>query len=263
MTIVAAVKSRDGLVLGTDSMTQVTAVNPADPTAAPQYLISYANATKLFRIGEYPMAAVTWGSGNIGNRSISGIVLDFEGTLSVTPTTVEQVANELCEYVGAMYDATFSAVPEENRPILGFLLGGYSPGQPLAELWEIRFPIGQSDAARVHCMRDQEASGANWRGIEIPFTRVHFGFDPRIIDKLVSTGMKAEQAIGMLSGFETPVIFDSMPVQDAIDFTKHILRTTISYSTFEIGLAACGEPLQIGVLLRKGFKWVEEPKFHL
>jgi hypothetical protein len=34
MTIVAAVKSRDGLVIGTDSMTQVTRVDPSNPQLA-------------------------------------------------------------------------------------------------------------------------------------------------------------------------------------------------------------------------------------
>lgn len=264
MTIVAAVKSRDGLVIGTDSMTQVTRVDPLVPTAGTQFLKSYANATKLFRIDNCEIAVATWGSGNIGDRSISGIVLDFGESLTETPASIQAAAEQLSQYVGTLYDATFAAIPQGQQPVLGFFVAGYSQGQPLAELWEIRFPQIPNEPGRVHCVRNQQQHGANWRGIELPFTRLHMGYDPRIIASLVAAGVDQALAINALKQFETPVIFDSMPVQDAIDFAKHVLRTTIAFTTFEVGIPTCGEPLQVAVLLRKkGFEWIEEPRFHV
>jgi hypothetical protein len=263
MTIVAAVKSRDGLVIGTDSMTQVTQVNPANPQQGLQFLKSYANATKLFRIAG-GIAVATWGSGNIGDRSISGIVRDFEDSVGTSvPASIDAAANQLCQHVASIYDGAFSALPQTQQPVLGFLVGGYSQGQGLAELWEVRFPVGANNT-RVNCVRGQQQYGANWRGIELPFTRLHFGFDTRIGDKLVAAGVDKTVVQESLGGFETPVVFDSMPVQDAIDYAKFILRTTIGFTTFEIGVPTCGEPLQLAVMLRnRGFEWIEEPRFHV
>lgn len=262
MTIVAAVKSRDGVVLGTDSVSSVTQMNPNDPTAQPQFLKSYANATKLFRLGEH-VAAATWGSGNIAGNSISGIVHDFAQTMKSAPAaTVEDVTGTLRDFVAQQYEAAFAAVPETNRPILGFLVGGYSPSDPLPELWELRFPLGQP-LGGVRCVRSEQQSGANWRGIELPFTRLHMGYDPRLLPRLVAAGLTPDSAAAAVKPFEAPVVFDSMPVQDAIDFAKHVLRTTIAYSTFEVGVPACGEPLQVAVVLRTGFEWIDEPRFHL
>src|SRR5947209_17014484 len=127
MTIVAAVKSRDGLVLGTDSVSQVLGIQPGAP--APQFLKAYANATKLFRIGDCQIAAATWGSGNIGNRSIGGIVLDYAEMLKGPPASIEEAARGLEAFVGPLYEAGFATIAPEAQPQLGFLIGGYSTGQ--------------------------------------------------------------------------------------------------------------------------------------
>jgi hypothetical protein len=262
MTIVAAVKSRDGLVLGTDSVSQVLGVQPG--AAAPQFLKAYTNATKLFRIGDWEIATATWGTGNIGNRSTGGIVLDYAESLTSQPPSIEVAASGLRDFVGPLYDAAFASLAPEARPLLGFLIGGYSTGQSLPELWEVRFPVVPGTSVRTQIVRQPEDFGANWRGIELPFTRLHFGYDPRLIDQLVALGLDRTAAEQALPNFQSPVVFDSMPIQDAIDFAKYILRTTISFTTFEIGIPACGEPLQLAVILRKkGFQWVEEPPYHI
>lgn len=54
---VASVKVRDGLVLASDSMTQVTI--PSEPPAPPQWAKAYANARKLFQLADLPVGVVT------------------------------------------------------------------------------------------------------------------------------------------------------------------------------------------------------------
>ncbi|RJO62367.1 MAG: hypothetical protein C4542_04285 [Dehalococcoidia bacterium] len=93
---------------------------------------------------------------------------------------------------------------------------------------------------------------------------MYFGFDQRIADVLTKAGVSAQLVEQVKTQFATPVIFDSMPIQDAIGFTEHILKTTIGYSTYEIGQAACGDPIQVAVILkRRGYVWVHEPSFHV
>ena len=261
MTIVAAVKSRDGLVLGTDSMTQVVGI---DANGNPAFLKAYENATKLFQLGDSPIGIASWGAGNIGPRSIGGLILDYSENMKQPPATVEDAATGLAQFIGQIYDAAFSAVAIGQQPLLGFLLGGYSFGQPLAELWEVRFPFMNQSEDRARLVRGQQDFGANWRGIELPFTRLHMGFDPRILEELIQNGVDRNLLEQTVSKFQAPIVFDSMPVQDAINFSIHILKTTISFSTFEIGVPSCGEPLQVAVILRKKrFVWVEEPRFHV
>jgi hypothetical protein len=258
MTIVAAVKSRDALVIGTDSVT--TIISSDTP---PAVIKSYSNATKLFQLRDHQLIVATFGAGNIGNHSIGSIVLDYAETLTVAPSSVQKVAAGLEVSVGKVYDTAFAQLELSQRPVLGFLVGGYSKGEALAELWEVRFPYYQGGSNRTVLVRGPDDFGANWRGIEIPFTRLHMGFDPRLVDTLTQLGIAPDVALKTLQQFETPVIFDAMPIQDTVDFARWILRTTIGASTFEIGVPACGDPLQLACLRRRGFEWVEEPRFHV
>src|SRR5204863_5776898 len=109
MTIVASVKVRDGLILGTDSMTQISA-----PTEqGPQLLKSYSHARKLFRLSE-TFAVATYGLGNIGNRSIEGLVLEFSRTGPArNAPTVASLAEALHAFVRPQYDSQFAEGSEE------------------------------------------------------------------------------------------------------------------------------------------------------
>src|SRR5262245_39203077 len=132
------------------------------------FLKTYENATKLFQLGD-SLGIATWGAGNIGPRSIGGIILDYAENTPQLSSTVEEVAKELAQFIEQVYNTAFSTVEVNRRPLLGFLVGGYSSKQPLAELWEIRFPFIDPSGEQVRLVRGQEDFGANWRGIEIPF----------------------------------------------------------------------------------------------
>jgi hypothetical protein len=75
MTIVASVNVRDGLVIATDSMTQISI--PPAPGEPPQWAKAYSNARKLFQVGDLPMGVAAYGLGNLGPRSVERLVYDF------------------------------------------------------------------------------------------------------------------------------------------------------------------------------------------
>lgn len=252
MTICASVKVRDGLVLATDSMTQIQGTSE-DGTVG--VLKTYSNAKKLFRIGLLPIGVMSYGIGNIGKRSIQGFMRDFSWGGA---DTVRDVTDSLYQYIKTAYDGEFNPLPQEQRPVLGFYVAGYLQNKPFAEEWEFLIP---SDT-QPREVRDQEEFGASWRGIERPFTRLYHGFDPTIADMLRELGLDDETVRNLLDGLQGAFVFDGMPVQDAINFATFILRTTIGMSTFEAGPPACGGPLQVAVILPdKTFQWVSEHTF--
>ena len=65
MTIIASVKARDGIVLATDSMSQLIARNQAGQVGIVK---TFCNARKLFRIKELQMGTMSYGLGNIGTN---------------------------------------------------------------------------------------------------------------------------------------------------------------------------------------------------
>jgi hypothetical protein len=254
VTIIASVKVRDGLILGTDSMTQIS----AQTDQGPQLLKSYSNARKLFRIGHRSIGVMTYGLGNIGQRSIEGVVFDYQAQAAAHGASVQDVTQGLYDFMKPLYDAAFEGV-ESPEPV-GFYVAGYSDGQPFPEEWEFLLPRDDAPFAA----RQTDTFGASWRGIDQPFTRLYKGFDPYVLPpRMQEKGVSDGDIMQVLdpAGLETYVIFDGMPLQDAVNFAVWILDTTIGWATFQVGAPSCGRPLQVATIRADtGFRWVAEPE---
>lgn len=257
MTIVASVKSRDGLILAADSMTTVTV-----PTEkGPQFFKSYENGRKLFHMRDLPIGAVTYGLGNIGSRSMEGLVLEACKQMSDDITGVEDVAQALYDHLRAEYDAAFEGLDEEQRPSCGFLVGGYSPDEAFAQLFEFEFPAAEGPTEAL----GPEHFGATWRGVDYPFVRLWRGFAPAMLNALASEdGIAPERISQLVTPLEIGVAYEGMPVQDAVNFATYILDTTIGFSRFAPGVPVCGGPLQVAAILPdEGFCWIAKSDLHI
>jgi hypothetical protein len=218
-------------------------------------LKAYSNARKLFQITNLPIAVMSYGLGNIGQRSIQSFMREFGSRDLKKDVNVKSIAESLFTFIKTAYDAEFSSYAE--KPIVGFYIAGYSTRNVFAEEWEFVLPRDSTPKAA----RPETAFGASWRGIELPFTRLHKGFDPRIENQLRQLGLWTDQIEKVCKGYESPVVFDGMPVQDAVNFAVYVLQTTIGMATFEQGLATCGGQIQLATILPDdGFKWIRNPE---
>lgn len=252
MTIVTCVKVRDGLVLGTDSMAHIT--------RGEQFLRFYENAHKLFQVGKLPMGVMSYGLGNLGHRSIESLMREFGESLEGR-VSVNTVGKELFAFMKEKYDALAEGMPEDDElPALGFYLAGYSRGQVFAEEREFQFP---RDTAPL-TPRDKEQFGAAWRGIEAPFHRLSMGYGFLVRQRLEEAGVADEQVSALLDDLAMGVVFDGMPVQDAVDYATFILKTTIGYTTFATDVSPCGGPLQVATILPdNGYEWLARPMLEM
>lgn len=251
MSIVASTLVHDGLVLGADSMVQITG---RDDTGKIAMVQSYQHAQKLYKVSSR-IGAATWGIGNVGPRSVGSFIDDYARGLGQRELTVEKVTRGLLETLEEVYKKEFGGVDQTTWPRLGVFVGGYSSGNPLAEEWEFDIPT-QNKPVRV---RTPETFGASWRGVVDPFTRLYRGIDPRIKAGLLAKGIKEEELDQLTARF----IFDGMPIQEAIDFVVFVLNTTVNVSKFEVGISSCGGPLWVSLITRDGFEWIHRPKWRM
>jgi hypothetical protein len=201
MTIIASVKVRDGLVLGTDSMTQIWGANG--------FLKSYANARKLFQINELPIGVMTHGTGNIGDRSIEGVVLDLCSSVGAALRSVPDMADLFFEHVHPLYEAAFP--DEDARQPLGFFIGGYSPEAATPETYEFMLPL--DTAPRV--VHAEDATGASWRGIFAPVAAIMRGMSPGVQKDLLDGGMSSDDVDELAAKHGMTVVFrDAGPGRD-------------------------------------------------
>lgn len=258
MTIVASVKVYDGIVLGSDSATQIMG---RDPQGKIVIFKTYENARKLFQYLDFPIGILSYGIGNIEKKSIETLLLEFERTINIGPyPSIQQLSEALFTFFNKKYHDWIKQIQTQDKHILGFFIAGYSPESPLAEEWEFVFPISDKPKS----VRPIDQFGSSWRGVSIPFTRLYFGFDPRLKDKLKDLGVSETIIDQAFKEFGSNVIYDGMPVQDAIKFVEFILKTTIGLAYFEIGPPSCSEPIDIVVIdSKKQFHWISEKKLHL
>jgi hypothetical protein len=265
VTIVASVKVRDGLVLATDSVTQIS--YPGQPGQPPQWAKAYANARKLFQFRGTAIGAVTWGLGNLGPRSVEQLVLEFvrNDLFDIFDDdggspTVTQLAASFFEYVAGAYNEQLVDVPIEQAPAMGFLVAGYSHDSPFAQEREFVLPWDTQPRE----IRAPAVSGSSWPGVDAPFVRLWNGLDPEIRTRLVEAGVAEDVVKSAADPAQMYAVYDGMPVQDAIDFAVFIVRTTIGYTTFIPGVPSCGEPLQVAAILPdQGFEWIARPDLEL
>ena len=259
MSIVASVKVYDGVVLAADSVTSITGTG----AQAAQFIKSYRHARKLFQLGRLPIGVVIYGVGNFGRRSVENYITEFVATRVPTFTTdaqqaVNAVAIDLHTFLQTAYTAAFGQLAPNDQPVFGLLLAGYTPNNPLPEEWEFILPADP----QPRLTRPLNEFGSGWRGITLPFMRLYRGFDPRIQQRLVALGVAQAVVDQVKNEFPNlPIPFDGMPLQDACDFAHFILSTTIYCSRFEVGVAACGHPIDLAVITRAGgFEWIAEKK---
>lgn len=78
MTIAISLKVNDGIVLAADSASTILSKGPDNRLGVVNV---YNTANKIFNLKKgFPIGAITWGSGSIGQASISTLTKDFRSS---------------------------------------------------------------------------------------------------------------------------------------------------------------------------------------
>jgi hypothetical protein len=268
MTVAVVVKVFDGIVLAADSATTLTLPNGSHQV--------WNNANKVFHLHRrHPVAAMTWGLGNIGSASIATIAKDlrrrFMGGDPEHPDwalddtyTIEHVADRL---VAMAYDELFAAA-RAGRPsaTLGFVVAGYSSGSRQPEAWLVEM----SDATTrpvPSLLTPPGESGWLAFGQRDAAARLLRGYDESLPSRLIAILDQAEaaKALRLLAGgaLECQAVLPAMPFADAIAFARFVVDTTVGYSRFRFGPDTVGGPVEVaGITPHEGFKWISRKHYY-
>lgn len=266
MTVVVAIKVGDGIVMGADSASTITANG--------QYISSYFNAEKLFNlIKGVPIGMLTWGLGALDGRSISSLAKDLRAKLSdssdsdwfVNPNaySIEEVAIKVRRFFyDELYQSEYPADGPSPYPELGFYVGGYSSSQKWAEVWSVEIQTDRSCNAPIKKIDCDQGWGAVWQGSGAEaMQRIVLGHSAEIVQRLIDAGMPVQDA-HQLAQIPTPLIHPTMPIQDAIDLVKFLMDTACGYARFELSAATVAHPLDIAAITpHEKFKWVQRKHY--
>jgi hypothetical protein len=266
MTICVSVRVAEGLVLAADSATilQGDIVGP-DGTTQRQLLQTFNYATKVAQVGGFPMGVMTWGLGSIASRSIQSLVMEFEFQYEPRPPfVVETVANDLLTFIMARYDA---AIPTPTpMHTLGLFVGGYSDGEFFSSQFSVELPAQRAwTKVRPDSAPDVPDFGSNWFGASDALQRLILGFDPPALEKLVARGVDRGLVQAWVDAHEAslPIIFDGMPLQDAIDFAEWATAVVIGRWRFGMGAQLVGGDVDVAVIRPRSFQWAQRKRWSI
>lgn len=228
MTVVVSIQVSEGLVLAADSATTVGVIGLE---GSPVALKVWPHAKKLFHIKDYPVGALSWGLGSIGDRNMPSLIYEFEYEKLLPREQnkdyeVMRIANDLLEFLKDRYLQQYGT--ESNAPDFGMMISGYSDGEFFPEQYFFQFPqIWSLRNARPLDSQGRSKPGAAWFGLTYPLIRLIKGFDPRLRENLVKEGMSIDKVNEILNRFELPVFYETMPLQDAIDMAIWLVEAAI------------------------------------
>jgi hypothetical protein len=269
MTIAISLKVNDGVVLAADSAaTIITNTGNNQPVGV---INVYQNAEKVYNLCKgKPVGSITWGSGSIGQASISTLMKDFrkekQDILSKEDFHVEEISHELSKFV---YEDNFKPAyktwPKNSRPRIGFMVSGYSAGDSFAEEW--KFDIINGELKGPNKIRGKEQTGITWNGEPEALYRLILGISNGLTSVLQDCGVDDNLIKEILDKAQDkltiPFVMSPMPIKDAIDLAEFFVQTTINFSKFSPGAPTVAGPIDIAAITKhEGFKWIYRKHYY-
>jgi hypothetical protein len=283
MTICISVRVAEGLVFAADSAVMLTGTVPSPQGPTQMVIQNFNYANKVTHFKDYPIGILTWGLGSIEARSIQSLVMEYEygypDREAKGAYTVREVADGLLAFIQTRYDAAFPppvpapvppgpgaapAAPAPNRPGLGLLVGGYSHRGFFSSQFVYQFPDSTDwQEVRPNLPDGRPSFGANWYGLTDALTRLFLGYDQGALNELVNRGADAAVVQRWVNDgvAALPLVFDGMPLQDAIDFAEYSARVVIGRFRFAQGPPLCGGEVDVAVMTPDTFRWAQKKRW--
>ncbi len=277
MSLGIAIKSAEGIVLAADSRVTIMAqappgMIPAAPQGGPPPTLilpaTYDSATKLLRFHERQMGAITFGRGSIGStiqsqRTAASYLPEFERRLAENHPG-EVPAEEFARLLGHFFlDRWNEAGMPPQVPAgqgMTFFVGGFTGTEPTGRLYELDVP-GHPEPAERHA----GDLGAMWGGQRDVVDRVLQGFDPRVLDfVLTNTNQQLPQAQRdalyeqMRNNFNQPIPWALLPLRDCVHIAHFLVKATISIQGWSLGIRGVGGEVDVATITRTdGFQHIK------
>jgi hypothetical protein len=265
MSLGIVFKGPEGIVLAADS--RVTLMSKFDDGAIMPS--TFDNTLKLLRVnGQEFVGIITYGLGAFGKqpRTAYSYIPEFEAAIKKGRSTkrlkVEEVARKLSEFFMRQWKEQGMPKPEEwkagNNADMVFLLGGYDEKEPYGRVFEIDIP-SQPKPKELHF----NTFGPVWGGQQEFVGRLIHGHDPSMITIIQKHLSLSDEQVAKLraelKNIEVKIPYQFLPLQDCINLSILLVRTTIEMQSFYVGLRGVGGDIDVAVITKTGgFQSVQE-----
>lgn len=232
MSFLIAVYVNEGIVLASDRRSTYSNTIEVEGTVIQRIGIHSTNSTDKTFICPNGAGISTCGDASLNGKPITGYIKDLIRTRINKETKVDDIPNIIIDYFYSM-----DSVPNTN-----FIVAGYQneAGVNQQKIYKVR--LGSNDIIPV----DTTNQGASWDGETLTLTRL-------LLNVALDDGNGNFQSIP----FE-PILFEYFTLQDAVDFARYAVETTIQTMRFKNVIETVGGEVDILVITPDETRWLQK-----
>ena len=174
--------------------------------------------------------------------------------------TVKEFAKRLGSFFNEQWKQT---MPDDFDDNVTFMVGGYDEGEPYGRVYETKVP---SRLKPVEQHVNADSFGISIGGQHEYVNRLVGGIDSRVLGLVKGALDLDDDAANELSNhlrsnIGTPIPYQFLPLQDCVDFSIFLIRTTMEMMRFIVSTRGVGGPIDVAVVTRtEGFQAVQQKK---
>ena len=250
MSLIITIFTDDGVVMACDSRQSISFAKKENNKEVNYKLPLSDNTNKLFLCPNGSGIAVC-GATDYQDISISLLLKRFFDTKVNSDTPVSELPKLLIDF--------FKDKKEDGKSTI-FHIAGYEIVNGISEQKVYKVIINKADDITICVERGQR--------------HIFFDGDASVILKLLKPQiiqtkyideiqLSAEcENLGYILLEGSSILYNRMNLQDAIDFAKFLIQTSISFQSFNIAPKTVGGPIDILVIESQESKWIQQKELH-
>lgn len=235
MSFIITVYTNEGIIMASDSRTTYTTTNTlSNGTVEKNIGVQLTDTTYKTFVCNERIGLSTCGTSSINNMPIAGFIEEFI-SMKVTPdSSVEQISQDLI-----VYFSQYTPIPNTH-----FIVAGYNKDDNKQHLARVYV------ASKQVLTENTDDPGAIWDG-EID-----------VLQRLIKS-VAIKQTDGTYKDLKYYNIgFNFFTLQDAIDFAKYAVDSTIKTMFFQDRVKTVGGSIDILAIKPNGAFWIQHKELH-
>lgn len=246
MSLIITIHTNEGIVMASDSR---TTFNKRDFSPLPDGKgaiitdsqgIHYSDTTNKTFLTKNNIGISTCGAAAIDGKPVTGYIEDFMNTKVLTHTKVSEVSTLILDEFKA-----FKPVPD-----IIFHVAGYEEENGVLRQRFFRVFVADNSIFEI----DVTSQGAAWNG------------ETEILSRLINPYWiqikKPDGSVDYEKHNAPPIPWNFFSLQDAVDFSKYAMNTTIETMRFQERLKTVNAPIDILAIKPAGAFWVQKKELH-
>jgi hypothetical protein len=243
MSFIITIYVPEAIVMASDSRQSII-IKRNVPDEATQQAVETINSDfvyKTFLLQKQGVGISTFGESILGKTTIESHMKRFQEEKVKNGDDIFCIAQKLLDFFSHQFPSARTA----------FHIGGFMKESRKSVPYVYHCQVSRNEIRRLNTKPGTEevVYGASWGG------------QGDIIAGILGAPQKIGPDVGIEQNAKAPVVWDAMPIQDAVDFAIYAVKTTIDTIRFQARPKNVGGPIDVLLLTPEENTWIQRKEY--